>query len=87
MFSVAEKQNLCKKPWKDALKGKEMQAKKWEKVWLKTKETYEEEFQRPSHTSKEVEALYMKMDRYQTQLYVMKRMTVTVRATEADFDQ
>lgn len=86
LFTVAEKEAIMKKPWKHALRGKQLQAEKWSRVYQKTMEAFREEG-KMKHTAVLSSKLFDKVDRLETQLYHMKRMTVTgPMATLADFE-
>lgn len=74
IFSAGERSVILTRPFKQVLRGKELQHKKWCNVWLAAKNTYKEQFGKPDFGNiKGINNLYMKQDKYATQLRVLQR--------------
>lgn len=74
VFSKSERASILSRPLKDVIRGKQLQQQKWCMVWLKAKQTYEDEFGRPDGgDAKVINQLYMKQDKYTAQLHVLER--------------
>lgn len=87
LFTIGEINCLCSKTLKDGIKGKKMQWKKWQKVFLSVVKVHEEESKLPWHTDLAIEKLYAKQDRLKGQLAYLKELTLdeNTKPTRGDF--